>query len=276
MHPGGDRDPRRRGRGGGALMPFLVAGHPDLAATEATIEAIAAAGAQAIELGIPFSDPIADGPVIAEAMHAALRHGATPEAILAMVRRLRAGSGQARDLPIIAMVSISIVDRIGRDRFVGDLASAGIDGLIVPDLDLDEAPALRGSCDRAGISFALLIAPTTPQSRAAQIAGLCSGFVYVLARTGITGERGALPAGLPARIAALRAATPLPLAVGFGISTPEQVRDVLAVAEGAIVGSALVRRIEEAHGRGDDVAVEAARFVELLVTGASAPAEAPP
>lgn len=253
----------------GAVMPFLTGGYPSIADAERAIRAVAAAGASAIELGIPFSDPIADGPVIAASMHAALGAGATPRSILDSVRRLRDPGGAPGEepvqVPILAMVSISIVDRIGPARFIADAAEAGIDGLIVPDLDLDEAPALRACCDEHGVGFTQLVAPSSSPARVARIASLCSGFLYLLARSGITGERDSLPSDLAERIALVRSVTDLPIAVGFGISTPAQVRGVLELADGAIVGSALVRRMTDAVARGEDSASAAGRFVAELV-----------
>jgi tryptophan synthase alpha chain len=250
---------RRRGRGG-ALLPFVTAGYPTLAATEAALPRMARAGADVIEIGIPFSDPIADGPVIAESMHRALSSGVTPQAVFGAVSRVRAEA----DAALVAMVSVSIVDRMGRDRFLDECSECGFDGIIVPDLDLDEAEALGERCAARGLAFALLVAPTSPPERAARIASLCRGFVYALARVGLTGQRSALPTELPERVALLRRSTALPIAVGFGISDAAQVRAVLAHADGAIVGSALVQRMGEAR----DPVSAAENFVRDLAAGA--------
>jgi tryptophan synthase alpha chain len=237
----------------------VTAGFPSLAATEASIARMSRAGADVIEIGIPFSDPIADGPVIAESMHRALVGGVTPSLIFEMVARVRVDVEAA----LVAMVSISIVDRIGRDRFLDQCAASGVDGVIVPDLDLDEAKALGEQCCERSLTFTLLISPTSTPERVARIAGLCRGFVYALARVGLTGERGALPSGLAERVALIRRSSDLPIAVGFGISDAAQVRSVLAHADGAIVGSALVRRMGEAR----DPAEAAETFVRELATG---------
>jgi tryptophan synthase alpha chain len=249
---------RHRETGETALMPFITGGFPTLEDTRAAIPALAEAGASIIELGIPFSDPIADGPVIAASMHEALLGGATPERVLDVVRSVRADT----DVGIVAMVSHSIVARIGGEAFVERCAAAGVDGLIVPDIDTGDAADLRRHTDAAGMSFTLLVAPSTPPERVGEIVGLCRGFVYVLARVGVTGERDAAPE-VAGRVATIRALTDLPLAVGFGISTADHVRAVTECADGAIVGSALVRRMSEAK----DAVVAARTFVASLAEG---------
>ncbi len=250
-------DLRASGRKG--LLPFVTAGYPSLEATEALLPRLAKAGGAVIEVGIPFSDPIADGPVIAESMHAALVAGCTPAKVFASVKRVRSATGAA----LVAMVSVSIVDRIGLVAFTRDAAAAGFDGLIVPDIDLDDAPALRAACDAAGIACTLLVAPTSSQARIERIVAQCTGFVYALARVGITGERAGLP-DVRAVVERIRAATKLPIAAGFGISTPEQVRAVVEHADGAIVGSALVRRMRDAISAGEDPVDAAVTLVSAL------------
>lgn len=222
-----------------ALMPFVTAGYPSLAVTAEVLPALQEAGASVCELGFPFSDPIADGPVIQASMTEALAAGADPCGIFEMVARLR----PRLDMGLVAMVSYSIVYRMGVKPFVKRAAQAGFDGFIFPDLPLEEAEAVAGPVKDAGMVGSLLIAPTTPDDRAAKIAKACSGFIYMLARTGITGEQSSLPAGLEQRVAKLRQVTDLPLAVGFGISSADHVRSVTRVADAAIVGSALVRQI---------------------------------
>ena len=193
---------------------------------------------------------------LAAAMYRALERGVTPRAVLDMVRRLR----PTTDAAIVAMVSDSIVFRLGGERFVAMLAEAGFDGLIVPDLDSDAAASIAAACDRHDLSFTQLIAPTTPLHRLRTLAQQSSGFLYVLARAGLTGERGEGPSGLAERIAAIRNETDLPLAVGFGISTADQVETVTSLADAAIVGSALVRRLADAA----DPAAEAAAMLADL------------
>lgn len=252
------------------LMPFLTAGYPS---AEATVETLAALekvpGVGVVELGFPFSDPIADGPVIAASMHAALAAGITPLDVFGMVREARRSCG----LGLVAMVSDSIVERMGRQRFVDEAAEAGFDGLIVPDLDADagSGPRLDELAARRGLAFSMLVAPTTPSRRLASLVGRCRGFVYVLARVGITGERRELP-DVAGRVAAIRRHTDLPVAVGFGISTPEQVAGATEAADAAIVGSALVRRMGEA----DDPAAAAAEFARTLAAGLRLPTRSGP
>jgi tryptophan synthase alpha chain len=237
-----------------AVLPFVTGGFPSLASTRALLPRLAQAGAAAIEVGVPFSDPIADGPVIAESMHEALVAGCTPAGVFETMRAVRAQVA----CPVVAMVSVSIVDRIGPQAFARDASAAGFDGLVVPDVDLEDAPALRAACDEAGLALTLLVSPTSGDERIARIASLCSGFVYALARLGITGERSDAPDVGPI-VERIRRHTDLPIAAGFGISTPEHVRAVAAHADGAIVGSAIVRRMREAAREGrspEDAAVE--------------------
>lgn len=241
-----------------ALMPFVVAGYPSMDATEKVIIGASNAGASIMEIGIPFSDPIADGPVIAGAMYEALSNGVTPSRIFELVTSVR----KKTDLGLVAMVSESIVHRMGGNRFVSTAAEAGFDGLIIPDLDLDAAPELSTCAKQHGMAFTMLIAPTTSAARMKKIADVSHGFLYVLARTGLTGEKSTGP-DVSGRIAEIRAVTDLPLAVGFGISTPEQVRDVNQSADAAIVGSALVRRM----GSATDPAASALDFNRELAGG---------
>lgn len=248
-----------------ALMPYITAGYPTLDATRDVLPALARSGASIIEVGIPFSDPIADGPIIAAAMHAALEQGVTPHDVFAICRDVR----DQVDAGLIAMVSVSIVERIGADRFVADAAASGIDGLIIPDLDVDDpngAARLAERADAHALSLALLIAPTTSDQRIATIVQHCRGFVYILARAGITGEQADAP-DVRERVEQVRRHTDLPVAVGFGISTAAHVAavtgDQAGAADAAIVGSALMRRMGEA----DDPVDAASSFVRELATG---------
>lgn len=243
-------------------MPFICGSHPSPGMTARLLPALSAAGATVVEVGIPFSDPIADGPVIAAAMHEALRQGATPTSVLAEIAEARPRTSAG----VVAMVSVSIVERAGPDAFIASCAASGVDGLIIPDLPLEEAERVINLARDAGLTLSLLVAPTTPPKRAELIARACTGFVYVLARSGITGERTQLDAdALRERIAALRRVTDLPLACGFGISDAAQVQAVLAHADAAIVGSALVRRLSEAARDGRDPASAGAEFVSSLL-----------
>ena len=254
-----------RGAGKRALMPFVCGGYPSRGVTAEVLPVLERAGASVIEVGIPFSDPIADGPVIASAMHKALAAGATPESVFAEVAEARAGVRAG----LVAMVSISIAHRLGGPgrtgavRFVEMARRSGFDGLIVPDAPPEESEELQAAARDAGLMFTHLIAPTTPDERAARIARACTGFVYLLARAGITGETGAAP-DVARRVRELRRHTDLPIACGFGISTPEHVRTVTAEADAAIVGSALVRRMGEGNA---DAVGAAGAFVRELAAG---------
>ena len=243
-------------------MPFITGGYPTLDVTRNLLPAIDSAGADIIEIGIPFSDPIADGPVIAGSMHEALLQGATPTALFDLVRSVRGSLGAG----LVAMVSCSIIMRHGLDTFSSKAADAGFDGLIVPDLDSSgpNSPAgqLRAACDRHDLTLSLLIAPSTTEARIPELVACSSGFIYVLARAGITGERDDAPE-IQDIVNRVRAHTMLPLAVGFGVSTAEHVRMVGRSADAAIVGSALVRRL----GQADDPVDAAASFVRELATG---------
>jgi tryptophan synthase alpha chain len=244
-------------------MPFVCGGYPTLETTAAVLPALERAGASAVEIGIPFSDPIADGPVIAAAMHKALGGGSTPLEVFDQVASVRSQVS----LGLVAMCSVSIVHRMGGpDGFCGKAAAAGFDGLIVPDVPLEESEGIRLAAARAGLTCSLLIAPTTPPDRAGAIAAASTGFIYVLARTGLTGERVEAP-DVGGMVAMLRASTNLPIAVGFGISRADHVRAVVEHADAAIVGSALVRRMGQAAEGGVDPVGAAEAFTRELATG---------
>jgi tryptophan synthase alpha chain len=224
-----------------ALMPYLMGGYPDLSASAAIGEAYADAGADLVELGVPFSDPLADGPVIHAAGVAALTAGARVGDVLELVR------GLADRLPVIVMCYSNVILARGLERFVDLLAAVGASGLIVPDLPFEEAPAALAACDARGVALVPLVAPTTPDERLAQIGSRARGFLYTLSLTGTTGERVQLDGGLSAIVARARAATDVPVAVGFGIGTPEQAAAAAqAGADGVIIGSRLVRAAGEA------------------------------
>jgi tryptophan synthase alpha chain len=243
-----------RQRGQISFMPFISAGYPDLESTAAIIPALEAAGANLIEVGFPFSDPIADGPTISESYTLALAKKIKLADIFKMIASVRPKVA----LPLVGMVSHSIVYRYGVDRFVSEAKAAGFDGLIIPDLPPPEA---KKTCDQVragGLDTILLVAPTTTPPRRAEIAGLCSGFIYYLSVSGITGERDKLPADLAGNVKALKAITDKPVCVGFGISKPEHVKQLSGVADGAIVGSALVKRITQHATAGTAAIAQAA------------------
>ncbi len=251
-----------RAAGRAALMPFIPAGFPDAAATAAVIPALGAAGATLVEVGFPFSDPIADGPTIQAAFTAALAGGLKVADVFAAVGAARASGAT---LPLVAMVSYSIVFRYGVDRFFADAAGAGFDGLILPDLPPPEAAAV---CDRAwaaGLDTCLLVAPSTPPARRAEIARLSTGFVYYLSVAGVTGARDGLPADLAANLAELKRLSDRPVCVGFGLHTAAQVAALQPMADGAIVGSAFVKRMADAPPGG--VADAAAAYCRELLGG---------
>ena len=222
-------------------MPFIPAGFPDLETTQAILPAFQRGGASAIEVGIPFSDPIADGPVIQEAFNVALARKLKLDHIFQMIATVRPNVS----IPLIAMVSYSIVFRYGVDRFAKTARQAGFDGLIVPDLPPPEAQKVCAQIRLADLDTILLVAPTTESERRREIAELCSGFIYYLSVTGITGERTALPADLADNLDQLRTVTDRPIAVGFGISQPQHLAQLAGHVDAAIVGSAFVRQISK-------------------------------
>jgi tryptophan synthase alpha chain len=241
---------RLKAEGRRALMPFLTAGDPDLATTAVLIHELVARGANLIEVGIPYSDPIADGPVIAASYHRALEHGIKVSHVFQTLRTLRAeGSDAMRDTPLVSMVSYSIIHRVGVERYLNDAATAGLDGLIVPDLPVEESESLMEKATVRGLKLIQLITPTTPRDRAVEIARLTTGFIYYVSVAGITGVRKELPPELKENVAWLRTQTDLPICIGFGIGAPDQVRQLAPVADGLIVGSALVRRLADAVNR---------------------------
>jgi len=222
-----------------ALMPYLMGGFPSIEESVAAGLAAADAGADLLELGIPFSDPLADGPVIHAAGTAALAAGATPHGVLGACERL------AVRVPVVLMVYANIVLTAGASAFALKAASSGATGLIVPDLPHDEAGEVRAACDAEGIALVPLVAPTTTPERIEAIGADARGFVYVVSLTGTTGERQEVQAGVAETVERVRESTDLPVAVGFGISTPEQARSVAELADGVIVGSRVVRAAGE-------------------------------
>ncbi len=231
---------RLRSRGEAALVPYLMVGYPSLESTEELLYAIVGAGADLVELGIPFSDPLADGATLQRISHHALQKGATLRRALEMVASVRKNI----PVPLVLMSYYNPVLCLGDEGFAREAAAAGVDGVIVPDLPVEEATPLSRACSAAGVEVVGMVAPTSPERRIAAIAGQASGFVYCVSLRGITGARGRLPEGVGSLVDRVRQATTLPAVVGFGISSPEQVRDVTAFADGAVVGSALLDRIE--------------------------------
>ena len=233
-------------------MPFLAAGDPDIATTGRLIQILAESGADLIEVGFPYSDPIADGPVIQSSYTRALNNNLKLKDIFRGVSEVR----EKVSCPLVAMVSYSIIFRTGTDSFVRQAHDAGFCGLIVPDLPGDEATEFAAVVASQGIDLIQLIAPTTPLDRAARILQNATGFVYCIAVAGTTGARTELAPELAEMLKSLRTQTGLPLAVGFGISHPKQVDDLRELADGVIVGSAIMRYLQELSG--DPTKIEAA------------------
>ena len=224
-----------------ALMPFVTAGDPDLAFTADLLRELVARGSNLCELGIPYSDPIADGPVIQESYTRALEKQVKLAGILDMLATLTPSLAA----PVVTMVSYAIIYRHGLEAYVRQAKRSGVAGAIVPDLPVEEAGPLAEVCRREDFSLIQLITPTTSRERAKAIAARTSGFIYYVSVTGITGERTELPKEILENVAWLRTQTKLPVCIGFGISRPEHVRMLAPVADGLIVGSAIVRRIAE-------------------------------
>jgi len=242
-----------------ALMPYMMGGFPDLDTSRRVAEAYADGGADLVELGVPFSDPLADGPVIHAAGTAALRAGATTHGVLAVGRAL------AERVPVVAMVYANLVMARGLERFADDLAAHGISGLIVPDLPLEESDAVRAACDGAGLALVPLVAPTTPDERMARIGASARGFVYAVSVAGTTGERAAPADAYRDIVMRAKASTGVPVALGFGIGTPEQARAAAdAGADGVIVGTRLVRAVAEARDAPAAVHELMAQFARAL------------
>jgi tryptophan synthase alpha chain len=258
---------RLKREGKRALMPFVTAGDPDLATTRALLTELLLQGAHMVEIGIPYSDPIADGPVISASYTRALAKGIRLDQILAEVRSWReeTASTALAQAPLVSMVSYSIVHRRGAERYLREAAQAGFDGLIVPDLPVEESDALARLAQAADLRLIQLITPTTPRERAVRIAQSTTGFIYYVSVAGITGERDALPPELDANVAWLRTQTELPICIGFGISKPEHVRMLAPVADGLIVGSAIVRRLARTGDRSSaEIVEEVGRFIREL------------
>lgn len=248
--------------GRAALMPYLMGGFPDVEASIAIGLAYADNGADLVELGVPFSDPLADGPVIHAAGTRALAAGVTLHGVLEVATRL------SERLPVVLMCYANLILARGVERFVDGLAAAGASGLIVPDLPLEEGDAVRAACEAASLALVPLIAPTTPQARVAEIVGRARGFVYTVSVTGTTGERTGVDGSLAPVLAHAKAHSPVPVAVGFGISTPEDAAAAAAAgADGVIVGSRLVRAAAEAVDGGEDPAAAVGTVVAALAAG---------
>lgn len=231
-----------------ALMPFVTASDPDLEFTAAVLKEVVARGAAMCEVGIPYSDPIADGPVIQASYTRALNKKTKLADILTMLGETCPGLGA----PAVTMVSYAIIYRHGIEKYCADVAAKGVAGLIVPDLPVEEASVLSKVCSEHGLSLIQLVTPVTPRDRALKICETSTGFVYYVSVAGITGERTELPTDLIDNVEWLRSKTDLPICIGFGISKPEHVKLLAPVADGLIVGSAVVKRVAEAAAKPRD------------------------
>jgi tryptophan synthase alpha chain len=246
-----------------AFIPYITAGDPSLARTKELVLALEGAGCDIIELGVPFSDPVADGVVNQEAAQRALKRGASLHQIVAMVKELRAQT----QIPLVLFTYFNPVLAYGLEPFAQDAADAGVDGVLCVDLPPEEAEEYKRLLDAKDIATVFLAAPTSTPARMEIIAKQSTGFLYYVSRTGVTGEREALETSVERKVAEIRTHTDTPIAVGFGISTPEQAAEVAGYAEGVIVGSAIVRMVGELGDR-DEMAPKVAAFVKSLVTAA--------
>jgi len=237
---------KARGNGPG-LVTYITAGDPDLPRTEGILRALDRAGADVLEVGVPFSDPLADGPVIQRATERALASGTTLSGVLQLVTRLRA---ELR-APIVIFSYANPILRLGAERFADEAKAAGVDGVLVLDLPIEEAAEFRALLSDRGIDTILLLSPTTTDDRLRRAAALGSGFLYAISRLGVTGARDAIADGAEDIVRRIRTVSPLPIALGFGISKPEHVREVGRWADAAVVGSALVSVIAEASASAD-------------------------
>ena len=249
-----------RADGKSAFVAYVCAGDPDLPRSLEVVRALDRAGADIIELGVPFSDPLADGVVNQMAAGRALEAGADVNGLLDLIRQFRASSAT----PIVLFTYLNPIYVYGFDRFHQDAAAAGAEGMLILDLPPHEEAANAELCDAHGLHHIRLIAPTTPDSRIPEIAKSGAGFIYYVSREGVTGQRDDLAEGISEKTAAIHAASQLPVVVGFGISTPEQSAAVAGMADGVVVGSAIVKVVAE-HGASPDLAARVHDFVKPLV-----------
>ncbi|MBN2397591.1 MAG: tryptophan synthase subunit alpha [Deltaproteobacteria bacterium] len=261
-----ERFRRLREENSKALIVYLTAGDPDLEMTKEIILGLDRAGVDILEIGVPFSDPTADGPVIQAASHRALKGGATLSGILEMIGEVR----KVSEIPIVLFGYYNPILSYGNERFAKRARAVGVDGVLVVDLPPEESAELRRYTDRAGIDFISLIAPTSTDERIRKIAQNAGGFLYYISITGVTGTTRPRVADIKKDMKKIRAITGLPVAVGFGISTPQQAREIAPHADGIVVGSAFVRLIEEGGGANNRVNIVAgyARDIKQAISGA--------
>ena len=249
-----------------SLVLFLTAGYPDMQTTEALIPVLDEAGGDILELGVPFSDPIADGPTIQAASAEALKAGTTLEGILNLVERVR----EKTQMPIVLFGAYNPFLHYGLERLAKRAVEVGVDGFLVPDLPMEESAEFDAICREAGLALVYLVAPTTPDERMERIARQSTGFVYFISMKGVTGSTIEIDDALRERVAKLRkAAAPEPVAVGFGIQTEEHAKAIAGLADAVVVGSALIRKVDE-HRRSKNMAAEVRAYVESLRRGVDA------
>jgi tryptophan synthase alpha chain len=251
--------------GAKAFMPFISAGDPDLETSIALVEEAEKAGASLVEIGIPFSDPIADGPVIQDSFTRALRKNLTIEDVFRMVKESR----QRISIPLVAMLSYSIVYRFGPEQFVARAKRDGFDGAIIPDLPMEESSEIRRVARKRDFKLISLVAPNTPAARRKRLVSMASGFVYYMSVVGITGVRDSLPPQIARDVRELKGLTPLPVCVGFGVKGPAQARMVARLADGVIVGSAIVRIVERCARNKRKLLKEAGRLMSSIAKAVS-------
>ncbi|MBI1389334.1 MAG: tryptophan synthase subunit alpha [bacterium] len=249
---------RRRERGGKCLVTYIMAGDPDLGTTGKIIQGLSSVDVDVIELGLPFSDPMADGPVIQAAGQRSLRQGTSLSKTLKLVEEIRL----TIDTPIVFMTYYNLFYRYGMERFAEDAARAGVDGVIVPDLPLEEADEFNALLEKHGLAYIYLIAPTSTNARIQSIADKARGFIYYVSRTGVTGEQKSIAEDLAENVERIHSITDKPVAVGFGISSPEQASQIASHADGVVIGSAIVRLIGETAELHERVT---ARFVKPYI-----------
>ncbi len=248
---------RRAGKKG--LVVYIGAGDPDLEATRQLALAFDHAGVDILELGVPFSDPLADGLVNQLAAQRGLESGTTPPKLLATIEAIR----RASPIPIVLYIYFNLIHKVGLDRFIHDCAQAGVDGLLVLDLPPEESDNYEVLMKKAGLCHIYLVAPTTPEDRMGTIVKRGSGFIYYISREGVTGMQTSVATNLASQVAKIRAHTDLPIAIGFGISNPEQARAVAQAGDACVVGSAIVNQIA-AHGKSPDLVARVGVFVKSL------------
>jgi tryptophan synthase alpha chain len=253
-------------QGRAAFIPFISAGDPDIETSLAILEALPAAGADIIELGMPFSDPMADGPAVQAASTRALKAGATLARVIELVRKFRKKDAKT---PIVLMGYFNPIHAYGAARFARDVAAAGVDGLIAVDLPIEEDEVLRLPAAAQGVDLIRFVTPTTDAARLKRIVEAASGYLYYVAVAGVTGTKSAGEADVAAALEKIRAATKLPVAVGFGIRTPEQAAAIARLADGVVVGSAIVGKVAETLGQKPEIVVKAVQELCALLAQAT-------